>query len=92
VRITQCILDHRARRVAVPLGEPKQREPRLRLATARVRLGEHRAGSVEIARAQVDLTELVERLAGDVGEEGRELVGGAARLAFRVRQRAAQPE
>src|SRR5919109_2769139 len=57
-----------------------------------MRLAEHFAGTGQIAHPQADLTELVESLTRNVGQEIRQLLGRAPRLVLRLRQRTSQPK
>ena len=49
-------------------------------------------GTGQIAHAQADLAQLVERLTRDVGQEVHHLFGRAPRLVFRLLQRTSQPK
>jgi hypothetical protein len=89
--VSERAADRRARGIDLLLGEAEEREAGLRIASELVRLPERLFGFPEIAEAEANLAELVERLAGGADGVGPQLLTGVGRLARRVCERAAQP-
>ena len=84
-------LDRAGRRVDLALRQPHQREAGLGVASEVARARESLLGRLELAHAEPDLADLVERLARDSRVEVLQLLRGLLEFAVGIRPGAAQP-
>jgi hypothetical protein len=88
--LVQCAADGRIGRRGIALGEPQQRQPRLRTAAGAARLAIALLGGVEVAAHTAEFGMLVERRRRFGGVARGQALAGATRFRRRVVPRAVQ--